>query len=189
MHGSRSVLAVAIIGVLVAACGGSGATQAPGGATTNPGGGAGTPTTTPGGGATTNPGGGGAPTTPGGGGGGGGGTGTIHLVRGGAAPPTTVDLPFFSIGSRFGGDAGGALNFTGEGATGVASVGSAGDVWTISYISETLTANATECNRTGWNIGATNASGTFDCKNGFAIKVDGTYLTGVTMKGNFTASH
>jgi hypothetical protein len=104
-----------------------------------------------------------------------------------------VDLPFFAIGSRFGGAAGVALNFTAEGGSAIASITSPGsttsDTWTISLVNDTLNANASECQLSNWNIGATSASGTFDCKNGFAIKVlGGAYVNGVTMKGNFTAS-
>jgi hypothetical protein len=168
-----------VIGLLVAACGGSGTTP-----TQDPGGG-GTPTQNPGGGTPTqNPGGGGGST--------GGGTGTIHLEVGGPLQQS-VDLPFFALGSRFGGTAGVALNFTTDGSGSIASITSPGsttsDTWTISLINDTMNANAAECQLSNWTFGATSASGTFDCKNGFAIKVlGGDYLTGVTMKGNFTAS-
>ena len=183
MRIAKSVGAVAAIGLLVAACGGSGTTP-----TQGPDGG-GTPTQNTGGGTPTqNTGGGGG----GGGGSTGGGTGTIHLEVGGPIQDT-VDLPFFAIGSRFGGPAGVGLNFTTDGGGAIASVTSPGstttDTWTISLINDTMNANSSECTLSNWTVGATSASGTFDCKNGFAIKVlGGDYLTGVTMKGNFTAS-
>ena len=178
MRFAKSVGAAAVA-VLLVACGGSGGTPTQGTG--------GTPTQGTGGTPTQDTSGGG-----GGGGGNGGGTGTLHLEVGGPIQQT-LDLPFFSIGSRFGGAAGVALNFTKEGDDAIATISSPGsttsDTWTISLISSLMNANATECQLSSWTIGATSASGSFDCKNGFAIKTaDASYLTGVTMKGNFTAS-
>lgn len=175
MQIAKSVAAMALTGVLVAACGGAGApTQEPGG------GGGGAATQAP---AATQGGGGGG----GGGGNTGGGSGQIHIEIGGPAQ-AVVDEPFFAFGSRFGGDAGVALNFTSDGANGAATVSAVGDEWTITWIGQDLVANSSTCNRSNWNFGATSASGTFDCTGGFATKPDGTYLTGVTMKGSFSAS-
>ena len=48
-------------------------------------------------------------------------------------------------------------------------------------------ADAQECTTSNWNIGTTSGSGSFDCTGGFATKADGTYVTGVTIKGSFEA--
>jgi hypothetical protein len=163
---------------VLAACGGAGSpTQAPGGGQATAGSG---PTAIP---ATTQPGGGG------GGGNTGGGSGQIHIDIDGPVK-ATVDQPFFAFGSRWSGDiAGVALNFTGENAAGVASIASVSDKWLVSWTSEEMSVSSQSCELSNWNVGATSGSGSFDCKDGVGVKVaDGSYLTGVTMKGSFQAS-
>jgi hypothetical protein len=179
MQLARSV-AIGMISALLLGCGGVPAgTQAPAGATTNTGGGGATaPATTVAPGATTSGGGNGNT---------GGGSGQIHLEIGGPIQ-MTVDQPFFAFGSRFGGPAGLALNFTTEGADGLATVTGVNDQIVIGYVSEELGASATTCTVSNWNIGATSGSGSFDCSEGFATKMDGTFLPGLTMKGSFEAS-
>ena len=175
----RFAVAAVVVG-LVAACSGSpGASQNPGG-----GGGDG-PTTPP---AVTNApveslSGGGA----GSGGNTGGGSGQMHIEISGPVE-VSGDYPFFAFGSRFGGEAGVQLNFTNEGSDAIASISGIQGTFVITYVSEQLTANSQVCELTDWNIGATSGSGSFDCKDGFATKLDGTYLTGVRIKGNFEAS-
>jgi hypothetical protein len=179
MKRHRLLIPLAALSLALAACGGGGPTQAPGGPTTNPGDGGGTATDVP-------P----APTDGAGGPGGGnpGGSGQIHIEIGGPVD-VTVDEPFFPIGSRFGGAAGTALNFTNEDATGIASIGEANGTVFVSYVSEELAANAQNCQLSNWNIGATSGSGSFDCKEGFAtMTADGQFVSGVTMKGSFEAS-
>ena len=177
----RLLIPLTALTFALAACGGgSSPTQGPGAATANPG-------------VATDPGGGGEATPPPqstdagpGGGGTGGGTGRIQMEIGGPVQ-ATVDEPFFAIGSRFGGEAGTSLNFTDEGAEGIASIGVINDLVVVSWASDTLVANSQECKLSNWNIGTTSGSGSFDCTAGFGTKADGTYLTGVTMKGSFEA--
>lgn len=183
MQVPRSIVAISLLGLIVAACGGgpAAATQAPGGgsATQAPGDGGGTATQAPvatlGG--------------PGGGGGnGGGGSGTMHIEVSGPVQ-AAGDFAFFSIGSRFGGDAGTQLNFTNGEGSAIAGVSGVGDTWIITLTSETMTANSQTCELKDWNIGATSASGSFDCKDGFGVTIaDSGYHTGVNLKGNFTAN-
>jgi hypothetical protein len=169
-------MSMTLFGAMVAACGSTpGATQGPGG---------GGPTQAPGPGGATQPPGGGVP-------GAALGTGTVHLEIGGDGLHAGGDYPFFAIGSRFSGEvAGVALNFTSDSADGLVTVSSPDEqTWVISFIGEALTANATECQLSNWNIGTSTATGTFDCKNGFASETaTGAYHQGVTMKGNFTAA-
>ena len=170
----RSRLSIALIAGLSVACSGApAATQAPGGGGATPG-----PQATSGGQATS---------PPDGGGGTGGGSGQIHIEIG-CPVQMTVDAPFFAIGSRFDGPAGVALNFTAPGSDAIAAVTGVSDVWVISYVSAEIGANAQECQLSNWNIGATSGSGSFDCTDGFATKMDGTFLSGITMKGSFQAS-
>lgn len=185
MQVPRSIVAISLLWLIVAACGGgpAAATQAPGGgsATQAPGDGGGTATQAPvatlGG-----PGGGG------GGGNGGGGSGTMHIEVSGPVE-ASGDFAFFSIGSRFGGDAGTQLNFTNGEGSAIAGVSGVGGTWIITLTSETMTANSQTCELKDWNVGATSASGSFDCKDGFAVTIaDSGYHTGVNLKGNFTAN-
>jgi hypothetical protein len=167
----RSRLFIALIAALAVACSGAPSpTQAPGGGGNTTG-----PLATPGGQVATPP-----------GGGTGGGTGQIHIEIGGPVQ-MTVDAPFFSVGSRFGGPAGVALNFTTPGSEAIASVTGINETWVVSYASAELAANSQSCQLSNWNIGATSGAGSFDCRDGFATKTDGTFLSGITMKGSFQA--
>jgi hypothetical protein len=174
MQVQRSWLAIALIAGSAVACSGTpAATQGPGGGGATP-----APQATPGGQATS---------PPDGSGGTGGGSGQIHIEIGGPIQ-MTVDEPFLLIGSRFTGPAGVALNFTTPGSTAIAAVTGVNETWVISYVSDQLGANSQSCQLSNWNIGATSGSGSFDCKDGFATKMDGTFLSGITMKGSFEAS-
>ncbi len=176
MHVLRSALMVAALATLVVACGG---TTPP--ATQGPDGGGDTPAPQ----ATEGP----IATQPGGNGGNiGGGSGEIHIeVRG--PVEATNDVPFFANGSRFSGDVAGVqLNFTTELSDVIIGITGVQDTWVISYGSETILANAATCERTNWNIGATSASGSFECTQVYATTPDGTGLEGVTFRGSFTAS-
>lgn len=168
--------------LFVAACGGGpaatqgpgAATQGPGAATQGPGGG----TVDPGAGATTDP--GGRPVD-------GGGSGQIHIELGGPIQES-VDQPFFAVGSRFGGQAGTALNFTTADGTGIAAINEVNGVVIVSWVTDDAGYNSSTCTTSNWNIGATSGSGEFDCTDGFGTKTDGTFLSGITMKGSFQAS-
>ena len=169
-----------VLAFALAACNDGAATQGPGGGTANPGG------------ATTNPGGATTPPATQGpvatvSGNTGGGSGQIHIEIGGPMQET-VDQPFFSIGSRFGGVAGTALQFTSEGADGIATISEVNGLVVVSWVDSEVGANSQSCTLSNWNIGTTSGSGSFDCKDGFATKMDGTFLSGVTMKGSFQAS-
>ena len=167
--------------VLLAACSGNpAATQGPAGATTNPGGG---------GGATTDPGGGGGATTdPGGGGGsGGGGTGTVKYTVTGAVQKSG-ELPFFAFGSRFGGEAGVALNFTTEEGGAIFSVGQIQDMSTVALVDEEHGLNWTNCETFEMNISGNNATGRFECAQGYGTVVaDGSIVSGIQISGTFEA--
>jgi hypothetical protein len=178
----RLLIPLAALTFALAACGGGGSpTQGPGAITSNPG-----AATDGGGGGEATPGAQPTDAGPGGGGGTGGGTGRIQMEIGGPVH-ITVDEPFFAIGSRFGGEAGTSLNFTDEGAEGIASIGVINDLVVISWADETLVANSQECKLSNWNIGTASGSGSFDCTGGVGTNASGTYLQGITMKGSFEA--
>ena len=193
MQVSRSVLAVALVGVLAAACGGGGPTQAPGAATQIPGGGGAT-TNPGGGGATTNPGGGGATTNPGGGattnpGGGIGNTtnGKMHIEISGPVTKT-ADYGFIPEASVFSADQGASLSFTNEGTNEVVSVLiSADGSVVVSWGTAEFSAPAAECTTSNWNVGGSSASGAFDCTAGIVIFANGTTGQNAKVKGSFDA--
>jgi hypothetical protein len=118
----------------------------------------------------------------------GGGTGQIHIDIGGPAS-LTVDLPFFSFGSRFEGDAAGVqLNFATDGGPGIATISSVSDgVFIIGYVGDEGAFSAQTCTLTDWALDASSGSGSFDCTGGFATTMEGAYLADITMKGTFEA--
>ena len=187
MQTTRSITALAVIAMLLGACGGNaGATQQPAGATANTGGG-GTATENPQ--ATDEP---AAATDPGGGGGGGNPAGwdrygKVHVELGGPVQ-RTVELGFIPAGSLFGGAQGSSLSFTNEGSNEVVSIliGPDNKV-VISYGAVDLSMPATECTTSNWNIGATSGSGSFECKAAIVILASGASVTDGTLKGNFDA--
>jgi hypothetical protein len=170
--------------VVVAACGGSGpsatqgpgepgATQAPGAATTDPGpGGA---TTAPQG--TVDPGG----PIPGNG------TGKVTYQVTGTVE-RSGELPFFAFGSRFGGAAGVALNFTGQEGGAIFSLGEVGGVHTVALVDEEYALSFGSCEVFQLNINGTNADGRFECSQGFGTKVaDGSIVSNIKITGTFDA--
>jgi hypothetical protein len=175
-HLTRSIGAGLSLIVILAACSGSpAATQGPGAATTNPGGGGGG-----GGGATTDPGGGG-------GGSGGGGTGKVTYQVTGAVQKNG-ELPFFAFGSRFGGDAGVALNFTTETGGAIFSIGQIQDISTVALVDEQHGLNWTNCETFEMNLNGNNATGRFECSQGFGTNVaDGSVISGIKITGSFDA--
>lgn len=179
MQLSRHTLAIGLVAAVLAACSSSPA-GAPGADEGGDGGSSSGPAVSS------------APVDPAPGGDGGntgGGTGQIHIDIGGPVQ-TTVDLPFFAFGSRFDGDdAGVQLNFATDGGPGIASItGVPGAAYVFGYVGDEVSANAQTCELTDWTLDATTASGSFDCTDGFGTTLDGTYLTGITMKGSFEAS-
>ena len=188
----RSIGTALSLVVLLAACSGSpaatqgpgaAATTNPGGATTNPGG----ATTNPGG-ATTNP--GSATTNPGGGGGGPDfANGKGHFEISGNATKSG-DLGFLPIASLFGGMDSTLLNFTAGDTeqTETLSITIAnGGTLTAIYASLDLTVTGIECTGSNLNVGASSASGSFDCSQTLAVTPSGAMLEGVVLKGNFEA--
>jgi hypothetical protein len=189
MNPIKPLTLVALLALLVGACGGNaGATQQPAGATTNPGGGGGTATQQPA--ATNEP----AVTTDPGAGGGSGGNpsgwdrfGKVHVEMGGPVSKT-VDLGFVPAGSLFGGAQGSSLSFTNEGSNQVVSILIGPDSKVvISYGGPEFSMPGTECTTSNWNIGATTGSGSFQCTASLVIMASGASVINGTLKGNFDA--
>jgi hypothetical protein len=183
----RLLILLATLSLALAACGGGGPTQAPGGATTNPGGGGGTATDVPP--ATDTP----VATQSDGGGGGGSKPagwdqyGKVHIELTGPVEKSG-DYGFIPAGSIFGGAQGSSLSFAIEGVNEIVSIiiGADGKV-IVSYGTEELSAPAAECTTSNWNVGATSASGSFDCTAGFIILTSGSTVTGGRIVGTFDA--
>jgi hypothetical protein len=169
--------------LLLAACSGSpAATQGPAGATTNPGGNGGVATTDPGGN------GGQATTDPGGGGNVGNGSGKVTYELTGDLQKSG-ELPFFAFGSRFGGPAGTALNFTSDAGGALLSVTDAAGAHAVSLVvPDGYAASFGTCGTWNVEIGATSARGSFECTDGIATGMDGTLHSGLRIKGTFDAS-
>jgi hypothetical protein len=184
----RSIVAVLLVGVVAAACGSSTPTQAPGstqgpgggGATIDPGGGG--PTTDPGGGGPTTDPGGGGPILPGNG------SGKVRYEITGSLEKNG-ELPFFGIGSRFGGEAGKYYAFTdASDNTQIVTVYEAQGTWLVGYVSEAGSVSATACEMSNVNTSDTRASGTFDCPNAIIVKADGSFANDGRIKGSFEAN-
>lgn len=184
MQVSRSVIALALVGALAGACGGTPATQGPGG---------GDPTTGPGATQGSGPGatqGSGPGATQGGGGGGGAGDtshGKVHIEITGPVTKT-ADYGFVPAGSIFGGDQGSSLNFTNEGTNEIVSIViSADGKVLVSYGTQEFSAPAAECTTSNWSIGTTSASGSFDCTAALVVLESGAMVQDGKIKGNFEA--
>lgn len=179
----RSLGAAAVLGVIVAACGGNAPTQAPG--ATQSGGGGG------GGGATQQP----AATEDNGGNGGNGGTigfqnGKVKFT---ATGPVAAEgeYGFIPAASMFGGSAGSIFNFASSADSDATllniSVNADGSV-TVSLTGATVgQIPGSTCTTSDWNIGSTSASGKFDCKSALSISASGAVVEGSIIKGEFTA--
>lgn len=184
MQALKSLGAVLVLGVFVAACGGNAATQAPG-------------ATQGGGGATQQP----AATTDTGPGatedGGGNGGGTIGFqygkVKFTATGPVAAEgeYGFLPSASMFGGSAGSIFNFASSAESDAKllniSVNSDGSV-TVSLTGASIgQIPGSTCTTSDWNVGSTSASGKFDCKSALSISASGAVLEGSSIKGEFTA--
>ena len=180
MRGPRSLGIGLAVALALAACGGSGPGQGPGSATQGPGADPGG-----GGGATAGP---QATTDPGGGGGsGGGGTGKVTYQVTGSVE-RSGELPFFAAGSRFGGPAGVALTFTRGDGVAIFSIGQIEGAETVAVVDEEYGLNWAECEVFELNVDGNNATGRFECSNGFGTKVsDQSLLTNFKMTGTFDA--
>lgn len=175
---NRTGISVLVLALALAACGGGAPTQAPGG-----GGGQ----ATPGAGPTDA-----AQATQAGGGGGNKPAGwdqygKVHIEISGPISKSG-DYGFIPAGSIFGGTQGSSLSFAIEGTNEIVSILTTAEGKTVvSYGGEDFTAPAAECTTSNWNIGATSASGSFDCKAGFVITAAGATLQNATIKGSFDA--
>ena len=157
----RSFLAVALVGLLAAACGGATATQAPAGATQNPGGG----------------GGGGGDTT----------YGKVHIEISGPVTKN-ADYGFIPAGSLFGGDQGSVLNFSGGDNNEVVSILISPDQpVVVSYAGPDFQAAGATCTTTNWNVGTSSGSGSFECAAPMVILGSGGTATDARIKGSFDA--
>lgn len=182
----RLLLPLAALSIALAACGGGGSpTQAPN--TNGGGGGGGSPTDAP---EITDP-----PAATQSGGGGGGGSkpagwdqyGKVHIEITGSATHTG-DYGFVPAGSLFGGAQGSSLNFTVEGTDTIVSIVVGADEKVIvSFGSPEMSAPAAECTTSNWNVGATSASGSFDCQAAIVILASGAMVSGARVTGSFDA--
>jgi hypothetical protein len=175
MQRLRSIGSGVSLVMLLAACGGSpAATQGPGAATSGPGGG---------GGSTSAP----VATTDGGGGSGGGGTGTVKYEVTGTLQKSG-ELPFFAVGSRFGGAAGIGLTFTTEAGGAIFSIVEANGQHAISLTDEQHGLTWASCETYEMNATGSSATGRFDCSQGFGTVIaDGTMVTDIHLTGTFEA--
>jgi len=189
MRGNRRILILAVVGMLVVACGGSAATATPIPTAADGGGGDVTPTAATGNGA----GGGGTTPTPATGGGGGGKPagwdqyGTVHYDISG---PTTLsgDLGFIPAGSLFGGSNGSSLSFTIDGTDTVLTIAiAAGGQLVVTFGNPDVTIPAAQCTASNLNVAATSASGSFECTAAMAFTSSGAALTGARITGTFQA--
>lgn len=172
--------------IVLAACSSGSPTQAPGaatqalGQTTDPGGGGGGSGSSEAPVATTGSGGGGIGVP-------GAGSGTVHIEVSGPISKSG-DYDFVPAGSIFGGTAGSSFSFTNAAATDVVTVNATSDgKVVILYGTPDFTVPAAECTTSNWNIGASSASGSFECDGSVIITAAGATLTNGTVKGNFTA--
>ena len=177
MQVPKSIVAVVLTGMFVVACGGNApATSGPGAATQNPGGVGATP---------------GALATQGGGGGGKPAGwdqyGKVHIEISGPVQKS-ADYGFVPAGSIFDSAAGSSLSFTNEASNEIVSILVAADNKVlVSYGGLDFSAPAAECTTSNWNMGATSASGSFDCTAAFVLMPSGATVSGAKIKGTFDA--
>lgn len=174
MQSPRSVVVAALLGVLLAACGGGpAATQGPGATTGN----GGQATNDPGPGQTTS-----------GGNGGGGQYGSVKFSISGPFDKTD-EYPFIPTGSMFAGPTGALLSFSpGDTTDALLSIIVNGDgSVVVSYVGTDGQVPAAECTTSDWNMQAQSGSGKFDCKAAMSITGSGATVAGGTIKGEFTA--
>ena len=179
----RLLTLTAGVAIVLAACSSGSPTQAPGAATQAPGqtadGGGGGATDVPA--ATSDSGGGG------GGGGGGSANGSVQFEISGPES-RSGDFGFVPAGSLFGGAQGSSLSFANPEATEIVSILiSADGSVVVSYGGLEFSAPGATCKTSNWNIGASSASGSFDCDASLIITAAGAQLTGGKIKGSFTA--
>jgi hypothetical protein len=98
------------------------------------------------------------------------------------------ELPFFAFGSRFGGPAGVALNFTTDEGGAIFSIGEVSGGHTVALVDEEYGLSFANCEVFELNINGDNADGRFECSQGFGTKVaDGSIVSGFKISGTFDA--
>jgi len=98
------------------------------------------------------------------------------------------ELPFLAFGSRFGGAAGVALNFTTEAGGAIFSIGEISGQHTVAVVDEEYALSFGNCEVFELNLDGNNATGKFDCSQGFGTKVtDGSVVSGMKISGTFDA--
>jgi hypothetical protein len=185
----RSLTSLVMVGALVAACGGGGATQGPGGA----GGATQQPVATQDGGG--NGGDGGTEHTQDNGGNGGtGGNGSVDTSHGtghveiGAPVSKTIDVAFSPPLSQFGGDETILYFLPTSGAEGALAITITQGQLAAVFTSAEVTTSPTEaCTTSDLKVDALSASGSFDCPTTFAILASGASTANVSVKGTFEA--
>jgi hypothetical protein len=180
MRFPKTVVSMAITGLLVVACGGTATpTAGPDGVTPTQNNGAATQNT----GTTPTQGGGGA--LPGNG------SGKVNYEISGDKQKVG-ELPFFGVGSRFGGVGGKYFTFTPADGSSTEIVSIFPDVssegsWLVGYVSEEFQVSATACVVTNLQETATSSSGSFDCENALITTTGGTAMQNGRIKGTFEA--
>ena len=180
MQVPRSLVAVTLLGVLVAACGSTPATQGPDG----PG-----ATSNNGGQATQDP--GPVQTQSGNGGNGGNGGGQFGSVKFTISGPfdKSDEYPFVPAGSMFGGAAGSVLNFsnTGDSSSIVSILVSEDGSVVVSYVGTEGQVPGATCTTRDWNMEARGGSGKFECTASLSFTGSGAAVEGGKIVGEFTA--
>jgi hypothetical protein len=131
-----------------------------------------------------------ATTDSGGGGGGGAGStanGSVHIELSGPATQSG-DYGLVLPASRFGGPTESSFSFTNADTTAVVTITTTADgKLVVSYGTADFTAPGAECTGSNMNIGASSASGSFECHDVLVVTAAGASLLGGTLKGTFTA--
>jgi len=188
MH-TRATVGAAFLVVMLAACGGSSATQAPGGAN-NGGNAGGTPTQAPA--ATEDNGDGGngdGGNGDGGNGDGGNGApdttfGSGHVDIGGVAS-ASVDLGFSPILSHFGGTDSTILYLLPADSEGALALTWSSGEFIAVFTSTQVTVSGIECSTSNLQIGSTSAKGSFECSKNYVVLSSGASAADASFKGTF----
>ena len=112
--------------------------------------------------------------------------GKVHVDM--AGPVTkSADYGFVPAGSLFGGAQGSSLNFSNGNDEIVSILIGADNKVIVSYGGQDFSMPGAECTTSNWNVGATSASGSFDCKAAITILASGASAQNGTIKGTFDA--
>ena len=181
----RRLFSILLLAIALAACAGSGAaTQGP--VATSGGGGGATATNQPPQATETA-----TESQSSSGGGGGGGSldtshGKAHIDLTGVVTKS-VDLGFQPVLSHFGGMEGTVLYFVPTGSQGALTITQSGGEFVAVYTSTDVTVTGIECTATNLNIGATSATGSFECPKNAVVLASGASAESAGFKGTFEA--